>query len=290
VNERIALGTVQFGLPYGVANATGQIDRDEAARIVQLARRAGMDTIDTAIAYGESEQRLGELGVEGLRVVTKLPAFPDAYDDVAEWVRESIAGSLRRLRISQLAGLLLHQPKDLLGPRGSALYAALLDAKNSGLVEKIGVSIGAPTELDALASRFRFDLVQAPMNVVDRRLVASGWLARLEAAGTEIHVRSAFLQGLLLMDATNRPAKFDRWGVVWDQWQEWLASECVSPLESCLAFVLSYPEIDRVVVGADNRSQLEEILAVASTSVGRPPASLGSEDMDLVNPARWSAL
>lgn len=288
VVSRLALGTAQLGLPYGVANATGQIHRDEAARIVQRARRAGMDTIDTAIAYGESEQRLGEIGVEDFRVVTKLPPFPNEHCDAAEWVRRSIVGSLQRLRIPQLAGFLLHQPKDLRGPRGSALYAALLDARNSGFVQKIGVSVDSPAELDALSSRFRFDLVQAPMNVVDRRLLSSGWLARLKADGTEIHVRSIFLQGLLLMDDSNRPAGFNRWRVIWERWQDWLALEHLTPIESCVAFVLSHPEIDRVIVGVDSQLQLEQILAAQRTTSGWAPESLASDDMDLVNPARWS--
>lgn len=103
--ERLALGTVQFGLAYGVANRVGQPSEDSAAAIVAAARRAGIDTLDTAIAYGDSERRLGEIGVDGWRVVTKLPPMPAGTSDVGEWVRRSVDGSLARLGVTRAMGL-----------------------------------------------------------------------------------------------------------------------------------------------------------------------------------------
>ncbi len=211
MSNRLALGTVQFGLPYGIANQTGQISRDEAAAILNHAWAMGLDTLDTAIAYGGSEARLGEIGVKQWRVISKLPAVPESVTDVAAWVENSVNGSLERLNIPMLRGLLLHCSRQLLGVRGDTLYRALAAIKDEGKVEKIGVSIYGPEELDALWPHYQFDLVQAPFNVIDRRLATSGWLKRLHQAGIEVHVRSVFLQGLLLMDTANRPVSFNRW-------------------------------------------------------------------------------
>jgi aryl-alcohol dehydrogenase-like predicted oxidoreductase len=285
--KKLALGTAQFGLAYGIANTEGQVTADAAGKILARAREAGMDTIDTAIAYGQSEQRLGETGVEGWHVVSKLPAVPEACADVQDWVVANVEGSLARLRVPHLRGLLLHRPGQLLGANGRALYQALLRLKDSGKVEKIGISIYEPSELDDLCAHFAFDLVQAPFNVFDRRLATSGWLRRLHAEGVEIHVRSAFLQGLLLSEAGGSPAGFERWESLWSSWRAWVTAAGLDSLRAALGHVLSYPEIDRVVVGVDSLRQLNEILACAQSGPQRAPETLATADIDLLNPARW---
>jgi len=289
MSQRVALGTVQFGLPYGIANATGQVARDDAAAILRDALSAGVDMLDTAIGYGDSERRLGEIGVAGWRIVSKLPAIPESCADVESWAHESIDGTLARLRVSKLHGLLLHRSQELCGPRGAELRRALESVRASGKVAKIGVSVYGPEELDALTGSGPFDLVQAPFNVLDRRLQTSGWLARLSAGGTEIHTRSAFLQGLLLMPESERPARFLRWQPLWKAWGDWLAIERTTPLEACLRFVLSERLIDRVIVGVDRVGQLREILGTLNLSPLVPPAALASDDPDLINPSRWSS-
>jgi len=290
VSSRLALGTAQFGLCYGVANQSGQVSHDQTAAILEHAWAAGLDTIDTAIVYGESEQRLGEIGVAQWQVITKLPAMPETRTDVIAWVQESVLGSLKRLRIPKLYGLLLHRSRQLLGPQGDALYRALHALKDQGKVEYTGVSIYGPDELDALWPYYRLDLVQAPFNIMDRRLATSGWLTRLHQAGAKVHIRSVFLQGLLLMEAANRPATFNCWQPLWDLWHHWLDHQALTPLQACLGFALSQPEIDRVVVGVDSLKQLQGILAGVETPAVNPPTALASEDLHLIDPSRWNAV
>ena len=287
--ERLALGTVQFGLPYGIANRTGKPTLDESTRIVQRARAAGMNTLDTAVAYGDSERRLGEIGASEWRVVTKLPPIPESVRDVGSWVRETVDASLERLRLASVAGLLLHRSSDLLGANGRALVSALRRERNEGRAAKIGVSIYDPGELDAIWNALRPDIVQAPFNALDRRLESSGWLARLGDEGVELHTRSAFLQGLLLMPPDVRPRAFDRWSAVWEAWAAWLDASEMCAVRAALAHVLSYSEITRVVVGVESTDQLAEILAATSVSA-RAPSDVGCQDTDLIEPSRWSKL
>jgi len=286
--ERLALGTVQFGLPYGIANQTGQVSRDEVAAILEYAQLSGVDTLDTAMAYGESEKCLGKAGIADWRVVSKLPVAEECCPDVSAWVRESVADSLGRLSISRLYGLLLHRSDEFLAPHGDRLYRAMLTLKNTGIVEKIGVSVYEPDELEALCSRFHFDLVQVPFNILDHRFATSGWFDRMKQAGTEIHVRSIFLQGLLLMDKDRRPAYFERWGQLWQLWEAWLDERGLTPLQACVGHALSYPEIDRVLVGVESLKQIKEILSGAKVEGVVPPKSLTSNDGDLINPSHWS--
>jgi aryl-alcohol dehydrogenase-like predicted oxidoreductase/RimJ/RimL family protein N-acetyltransferase len=288
--HRLALGTAQFGLPYGIANKTGKVSRGDAAAILHRAWSAGLDTIDTAIAYGDSEQCLGEIGIGEWRVISKLPAIPQGTSDIGSWVTESVHGSLRRLRTDKLHAMLLHRPHDLVERQGTQLYDALQELKRTGVMRKIGVSIYDPAELDELADVGPFDLVQATLNVLDRRLLESDWMRRLAQQGVELHVRSVFLQGLLLMKPADRPKKFLRWREIWDAYDRWLASTQTTPVSASLRYALSFPQISRVVVGVESVSQLTDILRSADGSAPLVPEGLHTDDVDLLNPSHWKDL
>ena len=290
MTAELSLGTVQFGLHYGVANSTGKVGRNEAAVILSLAKSAGICTLDTAVAYGASEATLGELGVQDWQIVTKLP--PLAEDQVlpggiATWVQQQVNASLSRLRVPRLHALLLHRPADLHGKNGRELLDALCEVRGKGIIGKLGVSIYAPDELDELAGVFAPEIVQAPFNVLDRRMESSGWLARLKAGGVEVHTRSAFLQGLLLMSRNERPRHFQRWRDVWCVWDDWLAATATAPVRACLGFCIANPLIDKVVVGVDSAAHMREILDVSINASAPVPPDLSSCDSELLNPSAW---
>lgn len=287
---KIALGTVQFGLPYGVANQTGQVSREEARDILAYALECGIDTLDTAVAYGESEACLGEIGADGFKLVTKLPALPECVSDVDSWVKEQTQASLRRLNVNNVYGLLLHRSQLLAGNRGRALAQALQRLKADGLVNKIGVSIYSPAELEVIIQSCQIDLIQAPFNLLDRRLHTSGWLFRLHDSGIEIHARSAFLQGLLLLPRTRIPSKFMAWDALWNSWHKWQVDNAISAVEACLNFPLSFPEIDRVVVGIDSKTQLKELVQATRSQRVKSLPDLACNDERLINPANWKQL
>jgi len=288
--SRIAIGSAQFGMRYGIANDGGQISREVGQGILTLAAYNGINTIDTAIAYGDSEKRLGEIGVSDWRIVSKLPHLPDDCTDIVQWVTASANGSMRRLNVSTLDGLLLHRPQQLVEKHGESLFNILQSLKHDGVVGKIGISIYDPSELDMLCSRFQFDLVQAPFNILDRRLIETGWLARLGELGTELHVRSVFLQGLLLMSSAHRPEKFKSWGLLWSDWDRWLHLNGITPLQACLRYVLSFPQISKVIVGVDSPQQLREILSASSGDFPELSDTLKTSDLRLINPANWDVL
>jgi len=288
--KRLALGTAQFGLHYGIANQFGQVTTDEVKKILQAARSAGIDTLDTAVAYGSSERVLGEIGVADWRIITKLPGLPENCNNIEDWVNNTVRESLQRLKENKLAGLLLHRPLQLLEENGASLYQALINLKKEELVEKIGYSIYSPDDLDRLYERFPPDLMQAPFNIFDQQFLTNGWLKKLHEADVEIHVRSVFLQGLLLMKPQDLPIKFYPWKTLWNKWYNWLNENNLTPLQACLRFAIAQPEINRVVVGVDNAGQLNEILSAAQCNAPLPPQELASEDKNLINPSLWHNL
>ena len=287
MSPRLILGTVQFGLAYGIANHGGQVSSIDAVSILLAARAGGLDTLDTAIAYGESETCLGAAGVTDWRIITKLPTVPDICPDVAAWVAAQLAGSLSRLGVDRLHGLLLHNPLQLRGPHGPDLAAALHAVRTDGRVGRIGVSIYSPEDLAVIYPMLRPDIVQAPLNLLDRRLVDSGWLQRLGDYGVEVHTRSSFLQGLLLMPQV--PARFAQWSPIWSRWREWLDANKVQPTAACLAYPLSLPQVANVVIGVDSPGQFAELLAVRRAL---PPADelpdISCIDERLINPSNWN--
>ena len=155
------------------------------------------------------------------------------------------------------------------------------------MFEKIGVSIYNFDELATIVDRYEIDLIQAPFNCFDQRLLQQGLLDILQDKGIEVHIRSVFLQGLLLMPKNIRPAYFDRWQPLWDNWENWRANYGIDPIEACLGLPLSTLGIDRTLIGVDSLPQLSEILARLND---KPPGlydRLKSNDIELINPSIW---
>ncbi|EJC82693.1 putative oxidoreductase, aryl-alcohol dehydrogenase like protein [Rhizobium leguminosarum bv. trifolii WSM2297] len=279
---KLSLGTAQFGLTYGVSNTIGQPTEEEVALIIARARQHGIRTIDTATAYGDAEMILGEVGIEGFDIVTKIGGVDGP--DLANEVRSSLS----RLRISSLHGLLLHRPYELLADQGAGLQDAMEQLRTAEVVKKIGVSVYDPSDLDAIIPVFRPDIVQLPHNIFDRRMERSGWLQRLKDMEVEIHVRSVFLQGLLVMPSSARPARFARWQPLWEQYENWLRKVGLTPVEACLGFALANPLVDRVIVGLVNTEQMEEVLSVNPLTESVPQI-LASDDQFMINPSLWNS-
>ncbi len=293
--SKLALGTAQFGLNYGVANQIGQVSESDVSKILEFASLEKIDTLDTAIAYGNSEKVLGNIGISHFQVVSKLPALPDLVDlDIESWVKLQVRDALIRLNVQSIYGLLLHRSQNFLGQSGIELLKALMLLKECGLVKNIGISIYNTSELDQLDQLGylkKIDIVQAPLNIIDRRLETSGWLSRLHALGIEIHTRSTFLQGLLLCPLEKIPSKFRRWSHIWDRWSCELAKKSQLPAQACLAYPLSLPEISKVIIGVDSECHLKQlILATKKNPTQMDYSFMASDDEMLINPSNWSSL
>jgi aryl-alcohol dehydrogenase-like predicted oxidoreductase len=287
---KIELGTVQFGIPYGIANSKVQIEKKEAKSILDYAKSSGINSIDTAIAYGKSEKCLGEIGLDGFQVITKLPEIPDDCGNLKSWVLKHVKNSLNTLSVESLSGLLLHRPSQLLDSDKNELWSTLLQLKADGLVKKIGFSIYIPDELDNLCNLYKPDLIQAPYSIFDRRLDTSGWLGRLYNENIEVHIRSIFLQGLLLMNKNTRPKKFNKWLCFWNKWDAWLLENDVTPLQAAISFSISDNRITKVTVGVDSLEQLKEIIYASNNNINKFPKDLNIEDSKLLNPSEWPSL
>ncbi len=277
---RLALGTVQFGLDYGISNHAGEVADDELDAILALTRKLGVNTLDTAQAYGKSEIRLGSHHTADFQLINKLAPGIQAVE-----IATSVAGSLQRLARTRLDGLLLHRSQDA----SPALFERLADLQHQGKVGKVGVSVYTPEELTRwLEQGYPLELVQLPANLLDQRFLRTGWLDRLQAMGCEIHVRSLFLQGLLLMPPTLRPPYFDAFSEPLSRLDGWQPH--LSLLHKALALIPALPQVSRFVVGV---CHAHELAAIASAYAHLHPAqdaelaTLACDEPALINPAMW---
>lgn len=286
--SKLALGSANFGLDYGVANNSGRISESELADILSFAQEACIETIDTAQAYGDSESRIGALCDDTqFKCITKVGT--DVVNSTCDHnVTSSVKQSCRRLNQSQLYAVMLHRPEVLLGNQGREVVRELQMLKEQGIVSKVGVSIYSPEILTAISEIFKLDIIQVPFNIFDQQILSSGWSDKLKSDGVEIHTRSAFLQGLLLMQRSSLPEYFlKQWPAYFDAWYEFLSDEKADAREVALKFALHQDWIDRVVVGVDSVSQLKALVEIENGLGQIDFPLLGCNDPNLINPSKW---
>ena len=290
---KLGLGTAQFGLDYGVSNRGGMTPQNEIASILAMAAANGIEYLDTAPAYGRSEARLGAAlqGRPAFRVVTKTcPLDGDTIrqPQVAA-SRTTFLRSLENLRLEKVYGLLVHHARDLTRPGGELLLGMMQDLARQGLIEKLGVSVYDGEQIDAVLEIFTPQLMQCPLNVFDQRLLASGHLEKLHGLGVEIHLRSIFLQGLLLMEYAAIPACFAAYRPKMEEFFRFVAQHQWTRLQGALYFALSQTNADAIVLGVTCAAELAEIVGFTNTPA---PASaefarFAINDPCLVDPSQW---
>ena len=283
----LCLGTVQFGLPYGITNQGGQVTTNEVSRILDLAASSGINLLDTAQAYGTAERVLGRCWPTGAprRLISKLPAGAARQN----W-EESLIKSLQRLGTSKLDGFLLHCASDLIAPDGKELIDWLEGLRERGLVERIGVSIYEASELEGLPLD-RLQLVQLPLSVYDQRPIRDGTISTLQDMGIAVHVRSVLLQGLLLQTPQHWPDHFSpAFRDHHVQWYEHLHQNGVSPLAGALGFVRGCVGVEAVICGVVSREELVEVLKSWSdpnSSFEELSERWAWDNLEDIDPRRW---
>jgi aryl-alcohol dehydrogenase-like predicted oxidoreductase len=291
----IALGAVQFGMKYGVSNQAGQTEKYEVKKILEYASEKGINIIDTAPSYGDSEIAIGDsiLGYGNNKywnVVTKTPNFKvNAIENKhIDKLLENFYLSRVKLKQKIIYGLLVHNCDDLFLPGGEKIFSTMEALKKEGLVKNIGVSVYNGEQIDRLLDKYSIDLVQLPINILDQRLMNSGRLSRLKELNVEIHARSAFLQGLLLMPINSIPFWFKPILKVLDEFHLEAKKRGMSVLELAFGFVHNINEIDKVVVGVNTLEQLQEIVNAASIKVNTGDFSnLSINNTIFINPSNW---
>jgi len=259
---KLGIGTAQFGLDYGVSNTSGKTSLKEVQSILKVATENGVDVLDTAYSYGDSESVIGKCLPEQnrFRIIIKTPSFKKSRYTVADGntIKSAFYESLERLRLSSVAGLLVHHADDALAEGSGFLYDVMHELKSKGLVEKIGFSVYTKEQINQLLDLYDFELIQVPVNVLDQRLIKGDELKKLKNKDIEVHARSIFLQGLLLMDPDKIHPFFNEIRLLLQKYQRFLYLNGLSLVEGAIGFIKKIPEIDHIVVGVNNLKQLKD--------------------------------
>ena len=284
---RLGLGTAQFGLDYGVSNPRGRLSLQEAKTTLKVAADAGVAVLDTAAQYGEAEARLGSSlpRPSPFAVIARAVLGPRG----ASGVEDEARASLDRLGL-ECAAVLLASASDLLGPHGPALWKRMRALKDAGLFERIGVSAAPEDDPLGVARRFKPDLMQLPVSLLDQRLVADGTLSEIAGLGVDVHLRSIFLQGLLFLPGHDLPRGLAAAAPRLSRIRRIIAEAGADPLHAALAFALGRAEASAVIVGVASAAELRAILAAAAAPAPVLDWSALALDPTIsLDPQQWAA-
>jgi aryl-alcohol dehydrogenase-like predicted oxidoreductase len=290
---RLTLGTAQFGFPYGFNHAGTAIAPAEAGRILALAWERGIDMLDTAADYGEAESTIGNAkpAHAAFRIVSKTPRIgadrisPADLEKIGACARRSI----QRLKIEALDSILVHHAPDLLGPGGEEMFDLLQSLKQKGMVERIGVSVYDPETLRRVLARYPVEVVQLPLNIFDQRF-AQGVLDMLAGQGIEVHVRSVFLQGVLLMASDRLPVHLRKAGSRLATLQSDAAAAGVPIAAAALQYVATQPAVSRIVFGVQNAAELYsnvDMFTATPSGLKLDFRNYRIDDREIIDPRCW---
>ncbi len=297
IGHRLGLGTAQFGLDYGLTSGGAPVAASEVAAILECAHRANVTILDTAAAYGSSEEVLGvtlarltESRRESFRINSKLPSLRVARTlaEKRDLAQMHFERTLSRLGRDRIDGLMLHDASDLEGDHGNAIAELMAQWQQQGRVRRIGVSVYDAQQIELMLRHDVLDQVQLPISVYDQRLLRSGHLDELARGNIEVHARSALLQGLVLMAPEDIPDRLAKARPHVAYYRRCLAEQGVTPLASAIGFIKALPQINHAVIGAHSAANLNECLAAFEQPANIDFSAFALEDLDIIDPRRWS--
>lgn len=286
--NKLILGTVQMGLDYGINNSSGKISLENSCLILSKAFELGIDTLDTAEAYGNAHQVIGNFHLSNpkinFKVITKVP-----HDVVAGEIEQKIRTYINDLNVDCLEVLMFHSFDSYENNR--SIIAVLNDLKNLGMIKHIGVSVYTNNQIEALLSDDDVTVVQMPFNLLDNESIRGDLMNKMKAKGKVIHTRSAFLQGLFFKE------QFENNSISQKLSNELIAIKNISKEENtsistlALSYCLNQKDIDQVLIGVDSVNQLIDNLKAVDYKMNHDALikinALKVDNLDLLNPSLW---
>ncbi len=287
MKKKIILGSANFNQVYGIQK--NFIKKSEIKKLLNFAIKNKIKTIDTSPLYNKSERIIGLLNNNRFKIISKIPNPPKNIkkEYIKKWLKRKVAISLKNLKIKKFECLLLHDANSLLYKNGGEIYKCIKNMKINGLTRKIGISIYDFNVLDKILRKFQFNLIQAPFNILDQRLIEKGWLKKLKKRKIEVHARSIFLQGILLLKHNQLPRKLIKLSKKLILWENWMKKNKFNPLQVCLSFVHNQQQLDGIVLGCNNTNQLNQILKSKKIKNNFLLPNFNIKDKKLIDPREW---
>jgi len=284
----LGLGSAQFGCDYGISNTRGRVSEDEVRQILSYAADCRITHIDAAHYHGDVERILG-----------RCWPFPSPFkpqvrtlrlEKGLEWLESRLRRSVDHMGLARIHSALVDSAEDLTGAEGDALWARLEKLKAEGLISRIGISATYDDAPVLLAKRFKPDIMQVPVSILDQRLVKNGALEQLAGLGVEVQVRSVFLQGLLFLPRETLPPNLAPIGPHLSRVRRIMAECGADPLHAALSYALNLPGVSTVIVGVTSAAELRAIVAASERKAPRVLYDmLALNDEIALDPNQWFA-
>lgn len=295
MTNRICLGTVQFGMKYGINNKNGKLDKESVFMILDRAWNSGIDCFDTAASYGEAESILGEfikdrdLG-DKIKIISKFKSDFSVSDSIDEEIGRELRVSLSKLNVNKLEAYLLHNPKQMYKDE---ILKSLSSYKSKGLINMIGVSVYTVEEAMYAVEKNMIDVIQIPYNILDQRLNKTDFFKRACRKKITVYARSPYLQGLVFIDPEEADLKVRGSRKYLEEARFIAKKHGYSMDEMALKFSLSNQCIDYIVVGVDEMDHLESIIRnsrsekIPNKVIKEIEKEVSCFHENIVNPSLW---
>lgn len=294
----LSLGTVQLGMDYGIHNAKGKPSLQTAFQILDAAMDAGINTLDTAAGYGNSEEVIGAWlktvpAEKHPFIVTKAAKLDhSSLDALRADLRSRVEDSKRRLGLKQLPMLMLHNCEDYLCDANN-IRTVFEELKDSGDIRFSGISAYSNHDYGVLAES-GFDAVQIPVNIFDWGQIENGGLRKLKESGMMVFVRSVYLQGLVFQDPETLPERMAFCKEPLTKFRTLCQKFHLSPATLALSYALSLPGVTSLVLGSETVEQVQQNARLLSATVALSPAQIAEirenfvdTDPHVLNPGTW---
>ena len=278
--KKIVIGTANFTQKYGADSK--KVNFNEINKILEIAKKNKIYNFDTAESYLKSKKVFKKIDKK-FKFFSKIK--PSLKWVSLEFCQKKIEDHLNIIDRKYFKTILFHDTKILFSKKGKKIYKNLEELKKKKYFQKIGISIYDTNELNYLTTNYNFDVVQCPYNILDKRILKTGWLDKLKYMGIETHVRSIFLQGLLVNKLVYKKKYFKKWKNFFFEWFKYLENNSISPIDYCLSDLLKN-DFDKIIIGINNSQNLKEILNFKNISKNNM-IKFNISDTKLIDPRNW---
>ena len=283
--SQIILGTANLNKKYGFLKKS--IRFSEFKKIIKNSNKNKVRYIDTSINYSGVHKILGKLNLNKIKVITKISIPTNNNINAELWIEKIIKNIVRDLKTRSLYCVLIHNSNILLNNKYKKYILNLNELKKKGKIKKIGFSVYNLREAKILLKKYKFDILQVPLNIINQTFCDKNFLQNIRKKNIEIHARSVFLQGILLSKDLRKMKYFKRWRTFWKDYYNWLNKNRVSGLTACLSFINGVKNISGYVIGIENEKQFKQVLDCKIKKNLKFESFLSQKNKKLIDPSKW---
>ena len=287
MESKLILGTVQFGIDYGVNNSIGKLEENQVLELFKIAHDQGIRILDTAEVYGNAHEIIGNFHKKNnsrFKIITKFP-HGIKYDSIHNKVLEYI----EQLAVNSIEVLMFHSFESF--QTNYKALDSLKELKSKGYIKNVGVSVYTNDHLKQLLNEDLITVIQFPFNLLDNFYVKGDILDMLKQKGKSVHTRSAFLQGLFFKNTNDKNPIVQNLKTELKILNQIIIDLNCSMEELALSYCLHQKNIDNVIIGVDSIFQLNANIKASSYNIKQDTINVINniqvKDIDLLNPSLW---